>query len=608
MHDSSNTGGRAPWRARLEALGHIPSVFKLVWDAAPGLVSASVTLRAVTALLPVTAVWIAKLIIDLIVANLGHHGAIPTRIWWLLGAQFVVAAAGLVFGRAIDYCDARLADEFSREVSLRIMRHAATLDLASFEDPGFYDTLERARVQAGDRVGLLHATGTLLQQAIAMVSFAAGVILFSPVLFVLLVVSVVPAFLVESRFAFLGYALAFSLTPLRRQLDYLRVLATSRESAKEMKLFGLAPYVRGRFTRANDEIIERNRALLRRRLGAGSLMALISSLAYYASYAYLVVRTLQGHLTVGDLTFLAAALAETSGKIQSVLSSFAGIADQSLFLGDLRRFFEVQSSLRCAEHPVPAPRPIREGFELRGVSFAYPGTNRLVLRDLNLRIGPRERIALVGRNGQGKTTLVKLLTRLYDPTDGAILLDGVDLREYDLEDLHREIGVIFQDFVRYDLTARENIAVGRIEDLDDEVRLREAAHKSQATDVLEKLPGGLAQMLGRRFDRGIDLSGGEWQKFALARAYMRNAQVLVLDEPSAALDAAAEYEIFSRFAALTVDRMAILISHRFSTVRMCDRIVVVENGVVREQGSHEQLLARGGRYADMFNLQAAHYR
>ncbi len=599
---------RKPWRERVAALANIPPVLHLIWSAAPWLVFTSVSLRIATALLPVTGAWIAKLIIDLVVAQVRHPGPIPPQVWWLLGAQFLIAAAATLSGRAIDFCDARLSDEFSREVSLRIMAHAETLDLASFEDPVFYDTLERARVQAGDRVGLLHAMGTLVQQGIGLVSFAAGVLWFSPALFLLLVACVLPAFLAESHFAFLGYALAFGLTPLRRQIDYLRVLATSKEGAKEVKLFGLGRYLRGRFAEVNDEVILRNRRLLGRRLRVGSLLALVSAGGYYGSYAYLVVRTLQGALTVGDLTFLAVALGETSSRLQSVLSLFAGIADQSLFLSDLRKFFDVRPVVRSPEHPVPAPRPIRQGFEFRDVSFRYPGSSRLVLRDLNLRIGPDERIALVGRNGQGKTTFVKLLVRLYDPTGGRILLDGVDLRDYRVEDLHREIGVIFQDFVRYDLTARENIGVGRIDDLEDEVRLIDAADRSQAAEIIARLPDGLRQMLGRRFEGGLDLSGGEWQKFALARAYMRDAQVLVLDEPSAALDAAAEYEIFSKFATLTMGRMAILVSHRFSTVRMCERIVVFENGAVHEQGSHEQLLAQGGRYAHMFNLQASHYR
>ncbi len=600
---------RKPWRERVAALKNIPPILELIWRAAPRLVSASLVMRVITALLPLAGLWVAKLIIDSLVARVGHSGgAIPPRIWWLLAAEFMIAAAGTILGRAIDYCDARLADEFSREVSLRIMRHAQALDLSAFEDPIFYDTLERARVQAGDRVGLLHAMGMVVQQAIGLVSLATTVIVFSPALFVLLVACVLPSFLVESHFAFLGYALAFSVTPLRRQLDYLRVLATSRESAKEVKLFGLGSYLRARFSDVNDDLIARNRALLGRRVRVGSLWALVSSLGYYASYAYLVVQTLRGALGIGDLTLLAGALGGTSGQLQSLLSTFAGIADQSLFLSDLRRFFEVQPSVRSPEHPVPAPRPIRQGFEFCNVSFAYPGATRLVLHDLNIRIATGERLAVVGRNGQGKTTFVKLLVRLYDPTAGRILLDGVDLREYSVEDLHREVGVIFQDFVRYDMTARENIGVGRVEDLHDDVRLFEAARKSRAAEVVERLPNGLLQMLGRRFDGGQDLSGGEWQKFGLARAYLREAQVLVLDEPSAALDAAAEYEIFSRFAVLTEGRTSILISHRFSTVRMCDRIVVVENGGVREQGSHDQLLARGGRYAHMFNLQAAHYR
>jgi ATP-binding cassette subfamily B protein len=421
-------------------------------------------------------------------------------------------------------------------------------------------------------------------------------------------VCVIPAFLGESHFAFLGYSLAYSLTPLRRELDYLRDLGTKRESAKELKVFGLGSYLQNRFDSIQGEVIARNRKLLKKRLAVGALLGIISSAGYYGSYAFIVYRTLSGSLTIGDLTLLAGALAGCSSQIQQLFSTFTGIADQALFLTDLMQFFAVKPKIRSKDQAVPAPRPIREGFEFRKVCFNYPGTDRPVLKDLDFRLHPGERIALVGANGQGKTTFVKLLSRLYEPTSGQILLDGVDLREYAIEDLQKEIGVIFQDFVRYDMTARENIGVGRIESIRDEERIRMAAEKSKASDLIQRFPDGMEQMLGRRFESGLDLSGGEWQKFALSRAYMRDAQVLILDEPTSALDAMAEYEVFCRFAELTQGRMAILISHRFSTVRMTDRIVVLENGSIHEQGTHQQLVAQGGQYAKMFELQAASYR
>jgi ATP-binding cassette subfamily B protein len=595
------------WRQRVGALHNLPLVFKILWESASGLVSASLGVRVINAVLPLATLWVSKLIIDFVVSAARHSAPVPARIWWLVAAEFVIAGAGATLGRAVWYLESRLADEFSREVSLRIMRHAGTLDLATFEDPVFYDMLERARAQSSDRVALLNAMGSLVQQTLMLISFSAGVIVFYPPLFLLLVTCLIPAFLGETHFAFLGYSLAHSLTPVRRELDYLRVLGTSRESAKEIKLFDLGRYLHDRFAALNGELIARNQRLLLRRFSLGSVLTLIGSLGYYASYAYLVSRALQGRMTVGDLTFMAGALAGTSSQVQSVFSTFAGIADDALFLTDLHRFLAVTPRIRPADPGLPVPRPIRDGFEFRKVSFHYPGTDRPILDRLDLRIAPGERLALVGENGQGKTTLVKLLTHLYEPTSGQILLDGVDLREYSAEVLQREIGVIFQDFVRYDMTARQNIGLGRIDRLDDEACVFEAAWRSRATDIVARLPTGFDQMLGRRFEGGVDLSGGEWQKFALARAYMRDAQILILDEPTAALDAASEYELFQRFATLTEGRMAILISHRFSTVRMCDRIVVLEGGAIREQGSHRELLARGGCYARLFQMQASQY-
>lgn len=596
------------WRERISALKNIPPVLAVLWKSGPALTAAGLGMRIVSALIPVAMLWVSKLIIDTVVAAVRSPGAVPQTIWWLLGAEFLLAATGTVLGRAIDYCDARLADQFSREVSLRVMGHAARLDLACFEDPVFYDKLERARVQATDRIGMLNAIGRLVQQSITLVSLSAGVILFSPLLFLLLVGCVVPAFVGESHFAFLGYSLAYSLTPLRRELDYLRVLGSSKESAKEMKVFGLGEHLRSRFAAITGELIERNRRLARRRLRGGSLLALISSAGYYGAHAFLVIRTVQGQISIGELTFLAGALAGSSSHIQMIFSTFSSIADQALFLTDLLEFFAVQPRIQSPPHALPAPRRIRDGFEFRKVGFHYPGSTRLVLHNLDFRIEPGERVALVGENGQGKTTFVKLLARLYDPSAGQILLDGMDLREYDVEELQRQIGVIFQDFMRYDLTARENIAAGRIDQIENDAWLRLAARKSRASEIIDRLPHGFEQMLGRRFEGGVDLSGGEWQKFALARAYVRDAQILILDEPTAALDAVAEYEVFLRFAELTQDRMAILISHRFSTVRMADRIVVLEGGAIREQGTHQQLIAYRGRYASMFELQAASYR
>jgi ATP-binding cassette, subfamily B, bacterial len=488
------------------------------------------------------------------------------------------------------------------------MRKAAALDVTVYEDPVFYDRLERARVQATDRLAMIQQMGRLIQQSVTALAFSAVLVLYSPFLLLLLIAGIIPAFLGESHFAFLTYAKNFRQTPLRRQMDYLRQVGGSKEAAKELKLFNLSEYLTDRFTSLSKNIYEENVALNRRRLFWGGLLAIVGQLGYYGAYGYSIYRTIQGRYTVGDLTLITTAIMQAMANIQQAFSTASGVADQALFLTDLLAFFEMKPRVESKVDGLQAPRPVIRGFEFRNVSFTYPGTSRRVLSDFNFSLSPGQRVALIGENGQGKTTVVKLITRLYDPTEGQILLDGVDLREYDLASLHSEIGVIFQDFMRYEMTARENIAVGRIEQPHTPEEIEYAADKSLASGVVAKLQGGYDQMLGRRFEGGVDLSGGEWQKMALARAYLRDAQLLILDEPTAALDARSELEVFERFAELTYDKMALLISHRFSTVRMADRIVVLEGGRLVEEGSHDQLIALGGRYAAMFEMQAASYR
>ena len=596
------------WGERLAALRNVPPVLRIVWRSGPLVVFLGLVFRLVTSLVPLAALWITKLIIDNIVHIVSNHQPVQPVLWWLVGAEFGVAILGSLLSRTIDYLDSLLADKYSRHISIRVMKHAADLDLTTYEDPVFYDRLERARVQATDRLGMIQSIGRLVQQVITSVSLSISILLFSPWLLLLLVAGILPAFLGESHFAFLGYAKNFRQTPVRRELDYLRVLGGSREAAKEVKLFGLKDFLVGRFTRLSDDIYRENVDLSRRRLVAGSFLSMIGTAGYYAAYVYVIWRTVNGSLTIGTLTFLTGAIMQASGNLQQVFSSLSSIADQALFLTDLLAFFSMQSTIRSKRNALPAPRPILRGFEFRNVSFHYPGASRLVINGLDLHLRAGERVALIGENGEGKTTLVKLMTRLYDPSEGQVLLDGVDLREYDLEDLYREIGVIFQDFMRYEMTARENIAVGRIEEIENLPMLKTAAYKSLAQQVIERLPRDYEQMLGRRFETGVDLSGGEWQKIALARAYLRDAQVLILDEPTAALDARSEFEVFQRFAELTTGKSAVFISHRFSTVRMADRIIVLHDGRIAEDGNHDKLLNLGGRYAGMFEMQAASYR
>jgi len=596
------------WRDRLSALRNVPTVLRFVWESGRAVVVLGLIARIVAAVLPPALFWVSKLIIDAIFRIITTHQPISARLWWLVAAEFGLAVCTGLVGRLIDYLDTLLAGKYMNYISVRVMEHAASLDLIAYEDPVFYDRLERARVQAQDRLYMIQAIGRLIQQVITTITLSITIMIFSPWLLLLLIVGVIPAFVGETHFAFLGYAKNFRQTPVRRQLDYLRLLGGSKEAAKELKLFGLQGFLTGRFKTLADQVYHEDIALARRKFIAGSLLSIIGTAGYYTAYLYAVWRTVTGVFSFGTLTLLANAIRDASSNLQQTFSTLSTIADQALFLTDLIAFFDMTPTIRSKAGALPAPRPIREGFEFRNVSFRYPGSSRLVLNALNFHLRPGERIALIGENGEGKTTIVKLLTRLYDPIEGQVLLDGIDLREYDLEDLYREIGVIFQDFMRYEMTARENIGVGRIERVNDLELLRQSAQKSMAADVLRKLPAGMDQMLGRRFDGGVDLSGGEWQKVALARAYLRDAQVLILDEPTSALDARSEYEVFKRFAELTSGKMALFISHRFSTVRMADRIVVLENGRIAEEGDHDTLTSLGGRYAEMFELQAASYR
>ena len=596
------------WQERLTALRNTPPVLKIVWQSGPGVVVFGLVSRLFASLLPLALLWIPKLIVDEIVHPKFAGHVMSPRLWWLVASEFGLAVLGGILARAIDYSDSLLADKYTRHVSIQVMKHAAELDLIAYEDPVFYDRLERARVQATDRLGMIQQIGRLIQLVITTTTLSVTIIVYSPWLMLMLIAGVLPAFLGESHFAFLGYAKNFRQTPVRRQLDYLRQVGGSKEAAKELKLFGLSQFLTQRFTKLSDGIYEENVALSRRKLIAGAFLSVIAFTGYYSAYVFVIWRTVTGAYSIGLWYLLSGAILQASSNIQQIFSTVSGIADQALFLTDLLAFFDMRPTIQSKPDALPAPRPIVRGFEFRNVSFRYPGNSRLVLNGLNFHLHPGERVALIGENGEGKTTIVKLITRLYDPTEGQVLLDGVDLREYRLEDLYREIGVIFQDFMRYEMTARENIAVGRIEEIDDLKMLETAARKSLADAVIGRLPGGYDQMLGRRFETGVDISGGEWQKVALARAYLRDAQLLVLDEPTAALDARSEFEVFQRFAELTAGKMALFISHRFSTVRMADRIVVLENGKIAEEGSHEQLARLGGRYKEMFEMQAASYR
>jgi len=607
MTGKSNSGSQNAWGDRIRALRNVPPVLSILWESGPAVVTWGLILRVVVAAMPWSIGWVASRIIEGVKQSVDHQ-PLPAHFFWIVFAEVVLALVFSALTRAIDYTDSLLADRYTHHVSIEVMRQAARLDLTTYEDPDFYDRLERARVQATDRLAMIQQMGRLFLQVLTTVIWSAQLVYYSPFLMLLLVAGVLPSFFGETHFAFLGYAKNFRQTPIKRIMDYLRLVGGSKEAAKELKLFNLSDYLTNRFAKLSEQIYRENVNLSQRKLLWGGLLSLLGTCGYYGAYVFAIWEALHGKYTVGAFFLITTAIQQASGNLQQAFSTASGIADQALFLTDLIGFFELKPVVQSKPNALPAPRPIRRGFEFRNVSFAYPGTERRVLKDFNFTIEPGQRIALIGENGQGKTTVVKLITRLYDPTEGEILLDGIDLREYSIDDLHREMGVIFQDFMRYEMTVRENIGVGHVEVPHSDQDIELAARKSMAAEVVDKLPGGYDQMLGRRFVSGLDLSGGEWQRIALARAYLRDAQLLVLDEPTAALDAKSELEVFERFAELTTGKMALLISHRFSTVRMADRIVVLSGGRLVEEGTHQQLIALGGQYAAMFEMQAASYR
>jgi ATP-binding cassette subfamily B protein len=611
---------RPPLKERLAALRLVPRLIRLVWETHRGYTAAMIALRFVRSVVPVTNLWVAKLIIDEVI-TLARVGGSSRHLWILVALEMTTVVGGELLARASGLIEGLLGDLFTNRISIRIMEHAATLDLHQFEDPTFYDHLERARQGTTGRVALLMQLLGMGQSLLTLASLSVALAAQAPWLLVLLVVAVFPSFLGETHFAALTYALAFRRTPQRRQLDYVRYVGASDQTAKEVQLFGLAPWLISRYRALSDRFYGEGRALAIRKAFVSSGLSIIGTLGYYGAYVVVLLGAVAGTITIGMLTFLAASFRQSRDLIQGLLMSASSIYEQSLYLKDLFAFFDMQPTIHSAANARPVPRPIRQGFVFEDVGFKYPGSERWAVRHLSFALLPGERVALVGENGAGKTTLTKLLARLYDPSEGRVLLDGIDLREYDVADVRRAIGVIFQDFVRYDMRFDENVGVGEVEQvrdyLDAEMTtgktapppiIATAADKSLASSLLPRLTGGYRQMLGRRFDGGVDLSGGEWQKVALARAYMRDSQVLILDEPTAALDARAEYDVFLRFNELMAGRMAIVISHRFSTVRMADRIIVLKNGEIVEQGRHAELAAGNGLYAELFGMQAAGYR
>jgi ATP-binding cassette subfamily B protein len=604
----NSTSNPQTFQKRFSALQNLPRFFRLVWETNKLLTAGNIFFRLVKSGLPLLMLYIGKEIIDEVIGLINHSQASQQYLWILVAAELGLALLSDLLNRCINLFDSLLGDLVANKTSVELVHHAARLDLYQFENPVFYDKLERARRQTSGRTVLLSQTLAQMQDIVTIISLGAGLVIFNPWLILILIIAVIPSFMGETHFNEKTYSLTRSWTPERRELDYLRYLGSSAETAKEVKVFGLENYLATRFKSLSEEYYLENRKISISRAGWGYLLSGIGTIAYYGAYVFVLSQTLTGIITIGTMTFLSGSFQRMHGMLQNIMSRFSGIAESALYLQDLFDFFEIQPTILANENGKNIPNPVLKGITFENVGFKYPDNNFWALRNLSFSIAPGEKLALVGENGAGKTTLVKLLACLYKPTEGRILIDGIDIQDYKLADLRANIGIIFQDFIRYEMSVSDNIAMGDVTHLEDSDAIENAANMSMASEVITKLPNKYQQVLGKRFKDGTELSGGQWQKIALARAYMRSAQLIVLDEPTSALDARAEHEVFKRFTELIEGKMAVLISHRFSTVRMADKILFLENGKLLEHGSHNTLLQQDGKYAELFNLQAIGYQ
>ncbi len=599
------------WQKIRASFTHTPQALRLVWQANALATLGLGVLTLAGALLPATQAWVGKLIVDGVVASIqGAQDPDQVRtVFYYLVLELILFLLGTALNHSRRLIQQLIQLQLANKIRAEIIRKALTLDLAFFEHPDYYDRLQNARREGSYKpVELINDTFQIVQNTITLISFAALMLRFSPWLVVILLATSIPAFIAETRFSEQGFRLLTRRAPETRQINYLARLLTEDSAAKEIKLFHLGDRLLQRYTTLFAKFFEEDKSLAVRRAAVGFSLGLIATMGFYGSYAWIVWRTVQGIISLGDMTLYLTIFRQGQSTFQSILAAVGNIYENNLFMANYFEFLDIEPRMRVAVPPKKLPAELAHGIEFRGVGFRYPESDEWVLRNVDLRIRAGEKIALVGHNGAGKTTLIKLLSRLYDPVEGAILLDGIDVRDIDPIELRQKIGVIFQDFVRYHLPARENIGFGQIEAADEMEKIVESARKSGAHKMIEDLPEGYETMLGRWFHGGHELSLGQWQRIALARAFMRDAEILVLDEPTASLDAQTEYEIFRHFQELTDGKMAILISHRFSTVRMADRIVVIENGRIAEMGSHEELLRREGTYARLFSLQAEGYR
>lgn len=600
---------RPSWAEIRTAFSQIPRAVRLVLEADKLSPIGIVILSFIGALLPLAIAYVGKLIVDgvLLAAETGV-AAHRDRALQLVALELGLMLATGLFGRMTGLLRSLLGTKLGYLINIRILEKARTLELEHFETPAIHDRLQNARREASSRP--LNAFTNAIDVAASVVTLVSyGIVLatFSVLLLVVLVVATVPAFLVEARFSGEAFRLFTWRAPEGRRMRYLEILLTRDTYAKEVKLFGLGDLLLERYRGFYEKFFGEERSLAIRRSAWGFFLGAVSTLSLYGCYGWIVYETIAGSLTLGDMTMYVAVFRQGQGSLRGILRAIGTTYEDNMFLSNLFGFLELDTSRRPAPETPRVESSGERGFVIDNVSFAYPGTRKLVLENLDLRIGPEEKLAIVGANGAGKTTLIKLLTGLYPPTRGSIRLDGVPLSEIPREALHKRFGVVLQDFGRYQFSAQDNVGLGEPGSLEDLARIERAAEKGGADEVVEKLEEGWGTQLGRWFDGGVELSMGNWQKIAVSRAFMRDADILVLDEPTASLDAEAEHQLFLRFRELTEGKMALLISHRFSTVRMADRIAVVSRGRIEEIGTHAELIAADKRYARMFALQAAGY-